>query len=217
MKDLLNTTIAEPVALANAKATALRRRMYEKHIQPFVFVHINKTGGSSIQRALGIPHDHLTALEKRARLGLRAWDRKFKFCIVRNPWDKVVSHFHYRVQTNQTGLKDESVDFGDWVGLTYRDRQAPYYDSPKFFMPQTEWISREDGKIIVDFVGRFEHLDEDFKKICEKLGRKGLSLPHDKKSNRGRYASYYTPETRDIVAEWFKADIDNFGYKFESE
>src|SRR5438477_13059262 len=91
----------------------------ERYFQDFVFIHINKTDGSSIEKALGVRHEHRTALEKRAQLGEKFWVKKFKFAVVRNPWDKVVSHYHYRVQTNQTVLGANPMGFPEWVRRAY--------------------------------------------------------------------------------------------------
>ena len=90
-------------------------RLRHQFVDKFVFIHINKTGGSSVERALKIPFGHETALEKIARMGRTQWDRRFSFTVIRNPWDKVVSHYHFRVQTNQTNLADNPIQFNEWV------------------------------------------------------------------------------------------------------
>ena len=64
----------------------------------FVFIHINKTGGSSIELALGYSPEHKTAVVKRKELGKGAWKKLFSFTIVRNPWDRAVSHYHRKVR-----------------------------------------------------------------------------------------------------------------------
>lgn len=191
----------------------LRYYLHERYLQDFVFIHINKTAGSSIERALGLRFEHKTALEKRAELGERAWSRRFKFAFVRNPWDKVFSHYNYRLATNQTGLGERPLDFNTWVKLTYGEQHPAYYDQPKMFMPQWNWISDPAGTLLIDFVGRFEHLARDFETVCNRLGRHA-ELPHLKKTVRNDYRGYYTPASRDIVARWFATDIENFGYSF---
>ena len=90
--------------------------------QGFVFIHINKTAGVSIGKALGLEKQHLTAREYKNSLGNRRWDKMFKFTIVRNPWDKVVSHYFHRVKTNQTGLGNNPIGFKEWVKLTYSEQ-----------------------------------------------------------------------------------------------
>lgn len=191
-----------------------RTRLRTKYLLDVIFVHINKTGGSSIERALGLPFQHRTALEFRNDIGRARWERRFSFSFVRNPWDKVASHYAYRVQTNQTGMRDRPIEFNDWVRLAYGENVPQYYDQPKMFMPQTDWLTDEEGKIIVQFIGRFERLEEDFREVCAILGR-DATLPHLKKSSRADYRRMYTPETVDIVARWFEKDIRNFGYTFE--
>lgn len=186
---------------------------------PVVFIHINKTGGSSIEQALKLAFEHKTAEEKRGELGPRLWARAFKFTFVRNPWDKVVSHYSYRVETNQTGMGDGHISFRDWVLLAYGARDPRYYDHPKMFMPQSDWICDDDGTVLVDFVGRFESLDGDFQRVCERLKAFGRTaavnrLPHVKRSPRGPYREYYDDETMKVVQAHFAADLVRFEYSW---
>ncbi|MGB6167273.1 MAG: sulfotransferase family 2 domain-containing protein [Geitlerinemataceae cyanobacterium] len=178
-----------------------------------VFIHINKTGGSSIGVALGLKWEHKTAIEKIEEIGRKQWDKKLTFAWVRNPWDKVVSHYCYRVKTNQTNLAVNPIEFPDWVKLSYGEKNPEYYDKPKMFMPQSDWITDVSGEVLVDFVGRFENFERDFQKVCDRLKYKA-KLPHKKKSERGEYQSYYDRESRKIIEKWFCEDIDRFGYKF---
>ena len=189
------------------------RTLRERHLRPYVFVHINKTGGSSIEKALGIGLDHSTALEKYRQLGPAAWQRKFTFSVVRNPWDKVVSHYHYRVKTNQTGLGEQSLPFRDWLQRCYVDRDPAYYDQPRMFMPQRQWLVDERGEMLVDFVGRFENLAQDFEHICERLSL-SASLGHAKPSSRGGYREYYDPVSEALIGDCFAEDLEAFGYSF---
>ncbi|WP_013322737.1 sulfotransferase family 2 domain-containing protein [Gloeothece verrucosa] len=191
------------------RAKLLRQR----YIDNFVFIHINKTGGRSIEKALNLAFQHKTALEKIDEIGQHKWDKVYKFTTVRNPWDKVVSHFHYRVETNQTNLRAKPIKFKEWVKLAYGYKDSFYYDSPKMFMPQLDWITDHEGKILVDFICRFENLSQDFGAVCKKIG-KNVTLPHINSSKHGNYREYYDDDTIEIIAKWFSKDIDNFGYRF---
>ncbi len=201
--------VLAPLEGAREKLAHLRAR----YTLDYVFVHINKTGGSSVERALGLPFQHRTAAELRAGMGAARWARRFKFTIVRNPWDRAVSHFYYRVQTNQTGLGDHPISFAQWLERVYVERDPRYYDQPRMFMPQVDWIADRDGRILVDFVGRFETLERDFAGICARIGRRA-ELPHLKSSARPDYRAAYTDATAAIVARAFAPDIDAFGYAF---
>jgi chondroitin 4-sulfotransferase 11 len=190
-----------------------RLRLYDRMIYDCSFIHINKTGGSSIEKALNLPSEHFTALEKVAQYGRAEWDRRFTFTFVRNPWEKVLSHYHFRVMTNQTGLKSKTIPFRDWVLESYGARNPHYYDKPKMFMPQTSWLCDQQGSLLVDFVGRFENLAGDFRVVCERLGVRA-ELPHYKISNRPPYQSAYDAETQGLIAEFFSEDVKAFGYAF---
>ncbi len=106
------------------------------------------------------------------------------------------------------------MNFTDWVKLTYGDKDPRYYDKPRMFMPQTDWISDARGEVIVDFVGKFESLQDDFNEICKQIGRPRKMLPHVKKSDRGHYRDYYSEESEKVVADWFSRDTELFGYRF---
>lgn len=188
--------------------------VHTRYLTDFVFVHINKTGGSSIEKALGLPFQHKTARELRDELGRQRWERRFSFAFVRNPWDKVASHYHFRVLTNQTSLGADPIGFNEWVVRAYGENDPRYFDRPKMFMPQVEWVSDERGRIIVDFIGRFERLEEDFRKVSRILEREA-ALPHLKKSRDGDYRALFTSEAADVVERWFARDIAAFGYSFE--
>ena len=179
-----------------------------------IFVHINKTGGVSIEQALGFSEkQHKTALEFKEQLGQKRWDKAYKFSIIRNPWDKVVSQYFHRIKTNQTGLVSNPIEFKKWVKLTYGEQNPKYYDDPKYFMPHLNWLTDEKGEVIVDFIGRFENLDNDFQHICERTSVKA-ELHFMNKSEHREYQYYYDSETREIVGKWFKKDIEIFKYTF---
>ncbi len=183
-------------------------------MKDIIFIHINKTGGSSVALALGLPMQlHATAAELRNHVSPEQWSRAFKFAFVRNPWDKVVSHFHYRVQTNQTGLSDGSISFNEWVKRAYGNNEPAFYDKPRFFMPQMDWISDESGSLIVDHIGRFEIIDRDFREICRILNIE-KKLPHVRRSSHKHYRDYYSDESEQIIRNWFSKDIEMFGYQF---
>jgi chondroitin 4-sulfotransferase 11 len=187
--------------------------MDKRTLRDFVFIHINKTGGSSIEAALHIPFEHKTALERIRELGVEAWKRRFTFAFVRNPWDRAVSHYHYRVETNQTALATRQVGFAEWVKRCYGERDPFYYDQPKMFMPQLRWIRDDQERVCVDFVGRFESIQPDFEHICKRLNRRSV-LPHLKRSSHRSYREYYDTKTLLTISDWFAEDIEYFGYEF---
>jgi len=182
-------------------------------LQDWVFVHINKTGGTSVGKALNIRLDHRSALELIEALGRPTWDRKFSFAFVRNPWDKVVSQYHYRARTAQAGFEAGPPPFPEWAVRTFAERDPAFYDRPRMFRPQMDWVADDTGEVVVNFIGRFETLDADFQEVCRRIGRTA-SLPHLKASPHAPYRTYYDDESRDAVAKHFARDIAAFGYDF---
>jgi len=74
-----------------------------------------------------------------------------------------------------------------------------------------------EGEQFVDFVGRFENLDSDWKYICKQIGCKQTRLPRKNSSSHAHYSESYTPELKELVAELYADDIELFGYKFEEQ
>ena len=181
----------------------------------YIFVHINKTGGTSICKVLGYSIYHFMVREIIPMIGEEAFEKAFVFSVVRNPWDKVVSLYKYRIKINTSNLTQNPISFKDWVKQTFGKEKNPiYYNSPRMFEPQCDWLKDRNGVIRVNNILRFESLNEDFSSIAKSLGITA-QLPHVNKTDRFAYAYYYDKETIEIVREWFKEDIERFGYEFE--
>ncbi|MBT8074385.1 MAG: sulfotransferase family 2 domain-containing protein [Xanthomonadales bacterium] len=182
---------------------------------PYIFIHINKTAGTSIGRAIGLPvKDHLTAKEIIAKIGEDKWQEAYKFTLVRNPWDKVVSLYEYRRKKDKNRIATQNVSFADWVKMTHGSgRDTRYYDNPKSFQPQVEWLKDTNGSVSIDFVGQFESINESFNHVKTVIGL-DAELPHLNASRRAGYRSYYDDETRELVERWYSEDIERFGYAF---
>jgi hypothetical protein len=179
-----------------------------------IFIHINKTGGTSVLNVLNLSKSHLTAKEVIGIVGEYKFKSSFKFAAVRNPWDKVVSHYKYRIQTNQTNLGTNTIPFSEWVEKTYgKNKDSFYYDKPKMFQPQVEWLKNQQDKIDINEIMKFEDLNSEFKRVAEILGLR-ISLPHLNETNRVNYRDYYDSETQAIIALWFAEDIRLFKYEF---
>ena len=164
-----------------------------------IFIHINKTGGTSVIHLLNLAKSHLTVKEIIKIIGQDEFDSAFKFAAVRNPWDKVLSHYKYRVKTNQTSLGTNKIPFKDWVKQTYGAEKNPYY--------------YDQHKIQIDDVMTFEALNEEFARISSKL-KISATLPHLNSTGKVDYRTFYDDETRQIVEKWFADDIAYFGYEF---
>ena len=182
------------------------------HKHKCVFIHINKCGGTTIDTLFtGKFAGHKKAfVYKRSKPNI--FDNYFKFTFVRNPWDRVVSFYHYQIKRGWDYYPfNKTIPFDKFVKnwLKPMRRQTPLATYPCY-----DWISDKDDNLLVDFIGRFENFQEDFDIVCDKIGIPHQQLPHKNKSNHKHYTEYYDDETRQIVAERYAKDIERFGYKF---
>ncbi|WP_372921896.1 sulfotransferase family 2 domain-containing protein [Roseovarius sp.] len=158
------------------------------HDLQVIFVHVPKTAGQSIERAflarlgeswetrqkyLLQPNDdpavgpprmaHLTAPEYRdlGHVTPEQFDAYFKFGFVRNPWTRLASEYRFR----RSSIR---VSFRSW--LLEQFPEPGFDDLWRHVMPQSEYLYESDGHAAVDFVGRFETLEEDYRAVTERLG-----------------------------------------------
>jgi hypothetical protein len=196
---------------------------------PLVFVHIQKTGGSAIAKALGHeengPHKHRMAWELRDLYGASAFDAGFKFAFVRNPWDRLVSWWSMidaaraahaaGAQTNNffDYVLANATTFEAFIVNCRDDIHDP--DGRKcIFRNQLDYVTDADGRMLVDFVGRFENLQSDFDRVLQVTHHAPITLSHLNKSVHAHYTDFYDTRLRKIVEDAFARDIAAFGYGF---
>ena len=182
----------------------------------FIFIHINKTGGTSIAEAIGLPNKrHLHVKEVISIIGEANFNKAFVFTVVRNPWDKVVSHYKYRVKKNITNMADNHISFKEWVKQTYGNEKNPiYYNNSRMFETQCDWLKDSNGIIRVNNILKFESLTKDFQ-IATKIIGIEKKLLHLNATKKDSYIKYYDKETIEIVRNWFNEDIERFNYDFD--
>jgi hypothetical protein len=154
---------------------------------------------------------HISASEIRKLIGADYYDKLYKFAFVRNPWDRVVSRYHYARGHGSHKLYDEVSsmrNFEEYVEWAVAETK-PFL--------QTNVLCDEDGSILVDFVGRFESLADDFSTVCNRIGLPQPSLQHlnpSQKRESRSYRKYYSERARALIAEFCRKDIETFGYEF---
>lgn len=216
--------------------------MLLSHRHQFLFVHIAKTGGTSVRKALSpyrwswkygaaqftvnklsqltghklgccFPrHSRIVAAQEM--LPAEYFNQLFKFAFVRNPWDLQVSSFHHikRERPSVMGGYSNFKDFMRWK----LDPQRPYqYHIDTSMQLQTDYLIDLRGNLLVDRVGKYENIQADFDGICEHIGLKKIALPHKRKeTNRKNYRDYYTDELAEQVGNYFNQDVTMLDYRF---
>ena len=214
------------------------------HTYKFIFMRTEKTGGSSLSEALkkviggnslvpsmarpawakfspihhgalkrNIPdwfgfHPHATAKQARRVLGKKIFDNYFKFAVERNPWDRQISLYMHR----------------EWK----KNNENPNFDNDmgSFFYRATEYCKLNNWSIYsigetvaVDRVLRYENLNDELAVLHKDLKiESSIEMPTLRKytDDRPHYSTYYSKKTQDLVAHWYRKEIDALGYEFET-
>ena len=208
----------------------------------FLFIHIAKTGGTSIRAALRyykwadpfyiplflcsrlssvtghrlackLPR-HAKAIAAYEMLPRNIYDKLFKFAFVRNPWDLQVSSYHH-ILRERPHLLNGINDFKSFLDWKFSPNRPYQFHIDISIQLHSDYVKDLHGNIIVDFIGRYEQLKDDFHEICLRIGIDPPELPHKRRANnRLDYRKYYTDETAELINDYYKQDIELFGYKF---
>ncbi|MEL7354504.1 MAG: sulfotransferase family 2 domain-containing protein [Cyanobacteria bacterium P01_A01_bin.116] len=203
--------------------------LFDKH--KCLFIHIPKTGGVSVCSSLWSSKKdemviksmgHFTARDYEIIFGKATCKSYFKFTFVRNPWSRVLSSYQFLKQggfnSRDRAWAEKHLSrfssFNEFVveWINHRNIYRALH-----FIPQYEFLKSVNEEVKMDFIGRLENIDSDFDEIKNKLGI-SCQLRHYNKSNLIRpvtnYRELYTQETRDIIANVYRKDIDIFNYRF---
>ncbi len=183
-------------------------------------VHITKTAGTSLMRALkfnrpnrkiGI-RKHYFVRQIIDIEGQDAWDKAFTFTFVRNPWDRMYSLYKFKVRKGELGDVESAISFDTWLRREVVNMDGDIYNRSR---PQVEWLLDHKGNIDVDFIGRFENLENDTQKLSKIINRNIALEKFNVSPKKGHYSKAYTKELADLVAQYYVEDINAFGYSFE--
>lgn len=207
--------------------------MIISHKHKFIFFAIPKTGTHSIRFALrpyladedeehvSLFHNarlniddfkdrangHMSVQEIRPHITDEIWNSYFKFCFVRNPWDRFVSTVFF---------KNEHVQQEDKYAyplMKYTiDKETD--NTSLFYRPQTAYLIDEANNLAMDFIGRTENMQADYETICKHLNIPCQQLERKNTSQHHHYHNYYDNELQQKVGSLYRQDIENFGYSF---
>ncbi len=202
------------------------------HSRRFIFLAVPKTGTQSIRAALRphldpvrdweqsdwqasrrlpidalarIGHGHIRAVEAQPWLPAEAWSGYFKFAFVRNPWDRFISCAFFR-NAHRPLFQAYPQRYLPLLLESERTR------ADTWFAAQQSFLIDAVGRLSLDFIGRFERLQDDFDHVCRRLGLPSGPLPQLNASTHEAAASYYTDDLAAKVAVTYREDIEAFGY-----
>lgn len=190
------------------------------------FVHIPKSAGTSVGNWMV---DHAGDSDVKLWWGhpplssiRRTHGVNYTIAVVRNPWDRLVSAYYYaQFGTSPVPALDSEMihemfikanKYSKWPSFEQWIETLPQFyttfNTQGMILPQTWWIGDN-----ADLVIKMEELSSEFVKIQELFGSND-PLPKENTTVHGQYKEYYNDRTRDMVAQWFKKDIERWHYEF---
>lgn len=196
---------------------------YRKHFvrNKCIFIHIPKAAGTSVLAALGKKsekgRDHVT-WQTYKKASSRKFNEYYKFSFVRDPYSRALSAYHYILKGGNQGAEDmqtaQSMEqYDDFDDFVEKGLWKGAFRSHLLFHPQSCFIMDADDRLMVDYLGHFETLEDDFKIVADKLG---IDSPIAHR-NKGKHSSLVakdsmTPATREKLAILYAQDFANFDY-----
>jgi hypothetical protein len=170
----------------------------------------------------------MPAKEAKAVFDKRGWDwfAFDRFCVVRNPYARIVSLYHHHLHMRKMGgapglalipkikarikyTLTPVPSFRDYVLNTVRDRRIA--------MPLHEFIFDYNGDCLVEDVIRFENFADELPEYLQRLGIKvrPAEIPRVGTSGIHSYKTFFDDSTRRFVAHFYRYEIERFGYSFD--
>lgn len=186
----------------------------------------NSDGSWTLQKAsepktITSKEKHLTLEEYSLKYNLNNY---YKFSIVRNPWSKMLSWYHY----HRGMANNKKYDFKQWLSEVISNKCTNNMCSRDKSFERRHFCNQIDsltikGEYSMDFVGVFSNLTVDFRNVCNALSVENKELPllnpnagasTNNRSFNLDYRRFYDKESEELVRRAFHKDIEYFNFKF---
>jgi hypothetical protein len=183
-----------------------------------IFIHNPKVAGNSILKALGVEKSfHGSKSHKTPTFLMSAieWDRTTTIVGIRHPIDRLVSSYYYHTKPEYKGVF--SKRFSNLSRMSLEEYFEAFKSIPYVIMPQYYYTRHFLSKKEVDFLIRFENLEEDVKNLAERLDLEFKGLPHLNASKRPKVSLFKSQNFKEQVTNYYQKDFDILGYQPDFE
>ena len=207
--------------------------MIVSHAKQFIFFAVPKTGTHAVRELLGshkgpgdweqqvlfgeqispipeiakLEHGHISVQQIAPHLERAVWENYFKFAIVRNPFDRFISICFF---LNRQNPKFTETPL-EWMKSAI---VVPRFRRRVLVAPQHLQLTDAQGTLAMDYVGRYETLQDSVDEICGKLQIESTPLIKKNSSDHQQYREYYDDELKSMVGKFYREDLKQFGYSF---
>lgn len=155
-----------------------------------------------------VPRAHEDILTVKHRMPAEKFDKYFKFAFVRNPWERLVSEYEFILNRPRHGRYKrvtKLANFNEFIQM-----QIPRSDAY-----QLNVLCDRQNRSLMDFIGKLENLESDWRTICERIGIPYQGLPRKNVTERKPYQDYYNAESIKLVATHWAREIELFEYSYQ--
>lgn len=199
------------------------------HNLKLIFIEIPKTATHTIVKKFtndsepcGWNHDYMlykqhlsiSELLKYDYITKKQYQEYFKFTFTRNPFERAVSEYFYRCRIHKE-YKSYFPTFSDFILQKLQNTQRQQ-SIKQHLLPNYHFIYM-NNICEMDFIGRFENLENDYEKLCELLNKSKSKLKVRNSTEHKHYSYYYTTEVKEILTEKYDLDIKHLNYSFDYE
>ena len=186
--------------------------MFINHKHKFIFIHVPKNAGTSIRNSFNINgydkkvvsrrYPHSTCSEIKKYCGEEVWNSYYRFAFVRNPFDRLVSFYHFH-KSNQYKHKvgrerAYTQTFKEWV-MNTKDKNV--------IQTQSDYLDEQ-----INFIGCYEDLQKDFNSVCNQIGIPSYERPHYNQSQHEHWSTFWDDELNEYILDKYQRDFQNFAY-----
>lgn len=160
------------------------------------FIHIPKCAGTSVRKVF----DNVTTGHKSFRK--HNINADFTFSFVRNPFTRLKSLYRHQHSKDMKGVG--GMGFQEWFNRTVVEEDRAWLHNPDYWKPCFWWLSDEEGNIQVDFIGKVETIDKDWRRLCEKIDINVILGKYNQTTPNGEA---YTEDMKNVVFNKYQMDL----------